>query len=77
MLAIINDAAQAYCGIIPADRWHEPYMPQDELEKEIADGVIFWVAEEDGRLSGVMGFQDKGDVALVRHAYMTAKGVTH
>ena len=70
MLAIINDAAQAYCGIIPADRWHEPYMPQDELEKEIADGVIFWVAEEDGRLSGVMGFQDKGDVALVRHAYI-------
>lgn len=70
MLAIINDAAQAYRGIIPADRWHEPYMPQDELEKEIADGVIFWVAEEDGRLSGVMGFQDKGDVALVRHAYI-------
>jgi len=71
MLAIINDAAQAYRGIIPADRWHEPYMPRDELEKEIADGVIFWVAEEDGRLSGVMGFQDKGDVALVRHAYIT------
>ncbi|MDO8790134.1 MAG: GNAT family N-acetyltransferase [Sulfuritalea sp.] len=71
MFAIINEAAQAYRGIIPADRWHEPYMPQDELELEIADGVIFWVAEEDGRLSGVMGFQDKGDVALVRHAYIT------
>ena len=70
MLAIINEAAQAYRGIIPADRWHEPYMPQEELEKEIVDGVMFWVAEEDGRLSGVMGFQDKGDVALVRHAYI-------
>ena len=69
MLGIVNDAAQAYRGVIPADRWHEPYMPADELVKEIADGVVFWVAEEEGRLLGVMGIQDKGDVALVRHAY--------
>jgi GNAT superfamily N-acetyltransferase len=69
ILAIVNDAAQAYRGVIPADRWHEPYMPADELAKEIADGVVVWVAEEEGRLSGVMGIQDKGDVALVRHAY--------
>lgn len=69
-LAIINAAAQAYRGVIPADRWHEPYMPRNELESEIADGVMFWVAEEDGRLSGVMGIQDKGAVALVRHAYV-------
>lgn len=69
-LAIINAAAQAYRGVIPADRWHEPYMPRDELEGEIADGVMFWVAEEDGRLSGVMGIQDKGAVALIRHAYV-------
>jgi N-acetylglutamate synthase-like GNAT family acetyltransferase len=71
MLAIVNAAAQAYRGVIPADRWREPYMRSDELEKEIADGVIFWVAEEDGRLLGVMGIQDKGEVALVRHAYVT------
>ena len=71
MLAIINDAAQAYRGVIPADRWREPYMPPDELEKEIAEGVMFWVAEEDGRLLGAMGLQDKGEVALVRHAYVT------
>jgi N-acetylglutamate synthase-like GNAT family acetyltransferase len=70
ILAIVNDAAQAYRGVIPADRWHEPYMPKDELEKEISDGVAFWVAEEEGRLLGVMGIQDKGDVALVRHAYV-------
>ena len=70
MLAIVNDAAQAYRGVIPADRWREPYMPADELAKEIAGGVVFWVAEEEGRLSGVMGIQDKGDVALVRHAYV-------
>jgi N-acetylglutamate synthase-like GNAT family acetyltransferase len=79
MLAIVNDAAQAYRGVIPADRWREPYMPPDELEKEIADGVIFWVAEENGRLLGVTGIQDKGEVALVRHAYvaptMQRKGV--
>lgn len=71
MLAIINDAAQAYRGVIPADRWREPYMPRDELVNEIADGVAFWVAEEEGRLLGVMGIQDKGEVALVRHAYVT------
>jgi len=70
ILAIINAAAQAYRGVIPADRWHEPYMPPDELEREIADGIVFWLAEDDGRLVAVMGMQDKGDVALVRHAYV-------
>jgi len=74
ILEVINDAAQAYRGVIPADRWHEPYMPKDELAREIAAGIVFWVAEEDGRLLGVMGIQDKGDVALVRHAYV-APGV--
>lgn len=78
-LTIINDAAQAYRGVIPADRWREPYMPASELAAEIADGVDFWVAEESGRLLGVMGIQDKGEVALVRHAYvapaMQQKGV--
>jgi N-acetylglutamate synthase-like GNAT family acetyltransferase len=72
MLAIINDGAQAYRGVIPADRWHEPYMPADELAKEIAAGIVFWLAEEEGRLRGVMGIQDKGDVALVRHAYVAS-----
>ena len=70
MLAIVNAAAVAYRGVIPADRWHEPYMSADELARERAGGVAFWVAEEDGRLLGVMGIQDKGDVALVRHAYV-------
>lgn len=70
MFGIINDAAQKYRGVIPADCWHEPYMPQDELEKEIAHGVDFWVAEENDRLLGVMGIQDRGDVSLVRHAYV-------
>ena len=79
ILAIINDAAQVYRGVIPADCWHEPYMPRDELVKEIADAIRFWVTEESGRLTGVMGIQDKGEVALVRHAYveptMQRKGV--
>jgi GNAT superfamily N-acetyltransferase len=70
MLAIVNDAAQAYRGVIPADRWHDPYMPAEELAGEIRDGVVFWVAEKAGRLLGVMGIQDKGEVALVRHAYV-------
>ncbi len=72
ILAIVNDAAQAYRGVIPADRWHEPYMSSDELASEIADGVVFWIAEQDGRLAGVMGMQDKGEVILVRHAYVAS-----
>jgi len=67
---IINDAAQAYRGVIPADRWHDPYMPQEELETEIRGGVEFWGIEDDGLLAGVMGIQDKGDVCLIRHAYV-------
>ena len=70
---IINDAAIAYKGIIPADRWHEPYMPQAELEEQIADGVNFTCYLEDGEIVGVMGIQDKGAVNLVRHAYVTTK----
>ena len=68
ILEIVNDAAQAYRGVIPRDRWRDPYMPADDLSKEIADGVVFWVAEDEGRVVGVMGIQDKGAVALVRHA---------
>jgi GNAT superfamily N-acetyltransferase len=70
IFAVVNDAAQAYRGVIPLGRLHEPYMSKDELVSEIAHGVIFWVAEEEGRLLGVMGTQDKGAVALVRHAYV-------
>ena len=45
-------------------------MPADELAEEIADGVVFWLAERDGQFQAVMGIQDKGEVALVRHAYV-------
>lgn len=67
---IINDAAQAYKGVIPQDRWNEPYMSLKELKAEIEDGVVFWGLERDGQLLGVMGIQDKGDVTLIRHAYV-------
>jgi len=68
--SIINDAAQAYRGVIPDDRWHEPYMPPEELRREITDGVQFWGYEETGKLIGVMGIQDVIDVTLIRHAYV-------
>ena len=73
MFAIINDAAQAYKGIIPADRWHEPYMPMQELKAQIADGIAFSGYESGGELLGVMGVQDKGDVTLIRHAYVSTR----
>lgn len=68
--AIINDAAKAYKGIIPEDRWKEPYMDRGYLQHEIDDGVVFWAYEEDGKLIGVMGIQDVLDVTLIRHAYV-------
>ena len=67
---IINDAAEAYRGIIPVDRWHEPYMPREELRAEVSAGVSFLGYEKDGELAGVMGTQDVQDVTLIRHAYV-------
>jgi GNAT superfamily N-acetyltransferase len=70
ILAIVNAAAEAYRGVIPADQWHDPYMQRDALNSEVAAGVVFWGYEEDGRLAGVMGLQSVRDVDLVRHAYV-------
>jgi GNAT superfamily N-acetyltransferase len=70
ILSIVNAAAEAYRGVIPADRWHEPYMPAHELDAEIAAGVAFWGDERDGELVGVMGIQPVRDVHLIRHAYV-------
>lgn len=69
MLEVINDAARKYRGAIAADRWKEPYMPEAELRGEIAAGVKFWAWLEGARVVSVMGLQDRGDVALIRHAY--------
>jgi GNAT superfamily N-acetyltransferase len=70
ILAIVNAAAEAYRGVIPADCWQEPYMPRDELDHEIAHGVVFWGYDEAGKLIGVMGLQQVGNVDLIRHAYV-------
>lgn len=70
MCIVINDGASAYKGVIPADRWHEPYMPVAELHSEIAAGVRFSCYVEAGEILGVMGVQDRGAVVLIRHAYV-------
>jgi GNAT superfamily N-acetyltransferase len=67
---IINDGAQAYQGIIPADRWTEPYMSREKLRREIDSGVVFWGQEQTSVLAGVMGIQRVRDVTLIRHAYV-------
>jgi GNAT superfamily N-acetyltransferase len=67
---IINDGAQVYRGIIPADRWTEPYMSREKLQHEMDDGVEFWGFEDGGTLDGVMGIQHVKDVTLIRHAYV-------
>jgi GNAT superfamily N-acetyltransferase len=68
--AIINEAATAYLGVIPADCWHEPYMKRSDLVAEIAAGVDFWGFEGAGGLVGVMGLQEVRDATLIRHAYV-------
>jgi GNAT superfamily N-acetyltransferase len=70
ILTIVNRAAEAYRGRIPADRWEQPYMASEELVHEIAAGVDFWGYEADGMLLGVMGMQRVRDVVLIRHAYV-------
>jgi N-acetylglutamate synthase-like GNAT family acetyltransferase len=70
---IINDAAIAYKGVIPPDRWHEPYMTREELQSQIDDGVRFSCYVDNNEVVGVMGIQDKSDVALIRHAYVRTK----
>jgi GNAT superfamily N-acetyltransferase len=78
ILEIINEAAEAYRGVIPADRWHEPYMSRAELDAEIAAGVAFWGCEasdaQGAALIGVMGIQPVRDVELIRHAYVRTGG---
>jgi GNAT superfamily N-acetyltransferase len=72
ILSIINEAAQAYRGVIPADRWHDPYMSAKELEDQIDAGVEFWCYAIDAEVIGVMGLQRVQDVVLIRHAYIRA-----
>lgn len=70
MFEIVNAAAQAYKGVIPADRWHDPYMPMSELEHEIGAGIVFWGYVAGDELLGIMGNQEMQDVTLIRHAYV-------
>lgn len=70
LFAVVNAAAEAYRGVIPADRWQEPYMGRAELQGELDAGVSFWGYEQDGALVGAMGLQERGEVALIRHAYV-------
>src|ERR1044072_8272436 len=70
ILAIVNAVTEAYRGVIPADRWHEPYMGREEFDREIAAGVRFWGYEEGGELIAAMGIQAVDDVELIRHAYV-------
>ena len=67
---IINAAAEVYRGVIPADRWHDPYMSLPELDSEISAGVAFWAYDYEGEVIGVMGIQPVRDVDLIRHAYV-------
>jgi len=73
ILEVINDAARAYKGVIPDDRWNEPYMPAKKLKEEINSGVEFFGWQEKGKIIGVMGIQHVKDTTLIRHAYVLTK----
>ncbi len=70
ILNVVNDAAEAYKGVIPEDRWKEPYMPTEELRREIESGVEFYGWTENNALVAVMGIQPVNDITLIRHAYV-------
>jgi GNAT superfamily N-acetyltransferase len=70
ILQVINDAANAYKDVIPADRWKEPYIIAEELKAEIGSGVKFWGLKQNDVLVAVMGIQPVKDVTLIRHAYV-------
>lgn len=70
IMHVVNKAAEAYKGVIPMDRWKEPYMSAEELREEIEGGVEFYGWIEDNLLVGVMGIQPVNGVTLVRHAYV-------
>ena len=74
ILAVINDGAEAYRGVIPEDCWHEPYMSKSELQRELDAGVRFWCIDDSGPIDAVMGIQNVLDVALIRHAYTRTLG---
>ena len=69
MYFIINEAAKAYDGSIPADYYHKPYMPMQELRQEM-QRMTFFGWEEAAQLVGVMGAEPVKDVTLIRHAYV-------
>lgn len=70
ILDVVNEAAEAYRGIIPEDRWKEPYMSAEELQEEIEHGVEFFGWVENNVLVAVMGIQPINDITLIRHAYV-------
>ena len=73
ILQVITDAAEAYRGVIPEDRWKEPYMSTKELRGEIESGVEFYGWFEHEVLVGLMGIQLVNDVTLIRHAYVLTR----
>ena len=70
ILHVVNNAAEAYRGVIPEDRWKEPYMSTAQLREEIERGVQFYGWIEGKSLIGVMGIQPVNDITLIRHAYV-------
>ena len=73
ILDIVNDAAEAYKGVIPEDQWREPYMSTKQLKEEIESGIDFYGWLENSVLIGVMGIQQVDEVTLIRHAYVLVK----
>jgi len=67
---IINEAAKAYEGVIPADCYHQPYMTMGELKREMKRMTFFGWEAKDGELVGIMGVEPIKDVTLIRHAYV-------
>ena len=68
-LRVINEAAKAYREVLPSHVYREPQMTAEEFMRE-RRRIRFFVAEVEGEIIGVIGYEYVGDVALVRHAYV-------
>lgn len=69
---VVDDGSKRYKGIIPEDRYHEPYMTMEELLGEI-NRMRFYGFRKDLKLLGVMAKEPVKDVTLMRHAYVLKK----
>ena len=73
---VVNDGARRYKGVIPQDRYHEPYMSGEKLRGEMKRMRIYGY-KKDKELLGVIGKETSKDATLIRHLYVKNNNQRH